>query len=1252
MNENDNHVSMICSNKECYFNKHPFPMFEGNDRKCMICNSDLIIVNEQHWLSKIVEDKNLWFKDSIDEWPCLIAFEFSRLKALCVNKNSYGVLWCLKDNFEAIIKFETLLAYAWAAVNMDSSFEEETIAKITTPNLSLGAWLQLAKIIVSNLKDRDIGLPKNILLDVIVDYYNTYDIVNWRNEKFGHGVMGFEDDESYKNDISIKIFRLCELLKKIDYSLRRIKLYVNHNIDRVYLNGAAIARTLSAEEEIYADIESEYEESFIISPFINICKNDDGGFGVYFFDSQKRPSISIFQEYNEGRRIKRRDTYFERLSACLNKKGLSLDSIADNPNKSEEEYRILDAPFVVDAYVPQSHLLTWVKNSVEKHSKGIFLLKMERGTGKSVFTEKLNRLFKDPLVFDEKCDVRTYHLSRMQTGGAGDMITYLSWLWDHDYNGYRYMGIKQWNEKIEIAPSQIMVRYLESVLESRIACSRSDKIMMVFDGLDEIVDDKIWSYFPKTEELPEGVYLLLSSRNPETEKLDEKISNNIKSIVPNEELSVHKECDDNIAFLRQYITNTNLSGMSVVKKDLLIEKSSFRILELSLLCRMLENGMSMETIGDSKDLMERYLALLQKRYGVKEFNKIKELLVIIAALGTKEPLSLNSIAQISMDNNVTIGLIGMIYDISPLLDIEHGENGNCYRISNEDVEKQIIKSITDSYDIIRNIIEFALAAMKEDYIPEKNSGESIVCAHITELSLMVPEGTRVMGDDRYDVLLNFCNKYKSQTLIYSSHMVYNCHKQLYYLCSIDFGYSHINTIRAKVELSSSLGQIGRRKEAIENSRETLKKYVNILGEMNTETVDFEYELAERIGITIDKQNNVEPIALFWDVFKKRRKIYGINHKKTLEALSSVARGYSLQRDYRHAIKLENKIYRIRRRALGEGHKETLLTLWSIADNYENMGLYEKALKIYKYIYDNKRKRLGKENDSSMRTLYDIAELLLKTKNKVEAMKAYDNIYTSLSSLQELNEEELILYNNLAISYYRQGDENKTIYIMESLKNIYEKMINSKDFSVRAAEKYTRTLFYFKRNKEAIKWEKRILENTVRNKGINHYESVYLQNNYSIWLDKCGEYDKAQIELKKTYEMYKELYGETSIHALTLLHKIATMMCKIGNYQDAYSIENDVCDKIYKTGSGDELLLIQSQCTLGVCLYELGRTNEALNILAKIFENFRELYKANLPDILVEWNKISEILKKLGITNEEFKKISKTDYRTFYSVSRC
>ena len=65
---------------------------------------------QQPWFKQLCADETLWQKNVFENYPCIIAHEYWRLYDLLDRGQTYGAFLQLKDVFEVLIKFPTLIA--------------------------------------------------------------------------------------------------------------------------------------------------------------------------------------------------------------------------------------------------------------------------------------------------------------------------------------------------------------------------------------------------------------------------------------------------------------------------------------------------------------------------------------------------------------------------------------------------------------------------------------------------------------------------------------------------------------------------------------------------------------------------------------------------------------------------------------------------------------------------------------------------------------------------------------------------------------------------------------------------------------------------------------------------------------------------------------------------------------------------------------------------------------------------------------
>ncbi len=992
--------------------------------------------DREDWLSVLAKDENLWISDAETSYPAVIAYEYRTLRRFCGEKRAYAVLLSLKDNFEALLKLEVLLAFAWAAQNGDEVFESRTISQLMVPNPSLGTWLSLASVILKDLRKAGMELPACIPLDKIRKEYDRKGIVNWRNEKIGHGAMSLSEDEEFRKDIREKIEILKKLLESIDEQLREQELYLPMDTagegTELILTGADMARGL-ARSGFVCFRTRDRSVGFYANPFITIRQHEKKGYGIYFFDNQRTKSITHFLAYAEGSRTKERQEYFERLRKYLESAGVHMDSKASDVYLSEEEIREMDELQMSHEFVKPQHLLKWLRTCLEEHERGIFLLKMERGTGKSVFTEKLSGLTEKCLKIADDLDARTYHFSRTQTAGSSDIRSVIEWLWRRDYDGKSWVRAPRISdyEKYGKLPGEALSAFLEEIRQYSIRNRGKKRLLMVLDGLDEISEDGLWDFIPKEEMISRGVYFLLTSRVPQSEELPENVCDHLEALSVTEEKCVSRQNSNNVEFLKEYINKTKIKLQADEEKTI-ISLSDHRVLQLGMLSRLVENGMPVSELPDFSKVVTVYLDALEKNYGEKEAVRLRELLAILCTLGRFEGLTIRSLGALTGENGPTLKLIGMLRDLSPMLKKERGDEGNRFEIANPGLSDELQKQIPEIEDTVRWIVDLTMTELYEENLEK---ALEVAAAHVVEMTDgMLPEGVKALGDNadralrkiirlrkpvKSDRIERKCERlleYKRQLFLYlritrgsddpytleaQEEYVRELWKQDYYeealvMCSQIYetvqgiwGPENFHTLAARFNMAQILSDMGRHEEALYHRERVFEFCKRIYGDKDEFTLQVQSTLA--ISLSALKRHE-ESLKVKEDALKKKKELSSEPNYSILREQSNLAASLSSLHRYEEALALERDSYEKKLRVLRPDHPSTLISLSNIGIYLGRMGRYEEALPFLEEAYRKKAANKGTRSPSTLLTQYFLAVTLEALGRTADALKIYQEIY--------------------------------------------------------------------------------------------------------------------------------------------------------------------------------------------------------------------------------------------------------------------
>ena len=1169
---------MRCINKNCIICQTRAEFPEGT-AVCPLCGEplegaavgeptegmDLKEREDAHWLEKIANDDAYWISDADQAYPSVVAYEYRKLREYCRAGNAYAALLSLKDNFEALLKLEVLLTYAWAAQNKDKDFEKSTISLLTTPNLTMGAWVELS---LKMEKACGADIPEGIPLKQLRKTYDRNGIVNWRNDRIGHGAMGLEESEDFREEIKNRIIILRDVYASIDEQLRQQELYLKAYEGEalrdgkavvggeILLTGADKARGLANGGKIWFRT-ADGEIDFCADPFIILRKDINNGYGIYFFDNQRTKEMSKFLAYVQGKYVCEGTDYFCRLRRELDTGDVSLGEAADSKLLTEEEERLLDSLQMSHTYVRPEHIKKWLGECLKNNDKGVFLLQMERGTGKSTFTEKLNCLYKNPEKIADDLDVRTYHLSRTQSAGAEDFRSTIEWQWGNQYEGRNWAKAPTMESFMNdgMEPAAALCAFLNKVKEYTVRNRGKKRLLMVLDGLDEIKDDKLWSYIPSSEELEEGIYFLLTSRNPETEDLPENTRRHLEELVVTDKYCVERKSQNNIDFLNKYINNAGLKSINKEQKELLMERSEYRVLLLGILCRLVNHGLNIQDLPDTSEVVAEYLKTLEEGYGEGEAMRLKEMLVALCTLGMYEPLTMQTLGTIFSEGGITLRLIGIIRDLSPLLRTERGKFGNAYTLANEDLAKELLEQIGENtvQGTVRSVVQLSMSLLRDrlqdpgpidfseamhmmrdtrDYddgyrlegdILKQEPGIDAVMAHVTDLAKnYLPEGVKAMGEKAGFILNAWCKSQWAKPY-WDARRLPNYYRQsnLYWqvlaeaererqkeehtnAITYDFEGPILQALRAEEQLGVILALMGEDTQAIPILEDAYRKgkKEDFLGESSRWTLLTQFYLATALGRL---GRTEEAIKILEDACENAKGVFDIESVLQIQLAEMLGKlGYLDEAD--------DKLNEVVERG---SHREINLATSAMARMYAENGedITQQAVLDFEKMYQEQKDEWGEDDPITQDMLDTLCLLYYKTENYEKALDKAIKRYEYVKAWV--------------------GEEHPKIWRLAQIRALIIGRLGNRDD-----------------RDEMLRIQEDLIEKNEQKYGNNHPQTLLFRHNYAVLLGESGRNEEALQILRDVYNREKALLGEKHIYTRDTKRELAGVLEILGEYEEA------------------------------------------------------------------------------------------------------
>ncbi|QOY50957.1 tetratricopeptide repeat protein [Candidatus Sulfurimonas baltica] len=645
----------------------------------------------QHWLETTIEDESLWNKPIFGTDIPIISAEYKRLYELCENKQSFGMLLEIKDIFEILIKLPTLLTAS--AIYIKSSFSEvesKLLIAMLEKQLSLGTWESIAR----SSQELNIDNPIENWLTNIIQVFKDGRITQWRNEEIGHGALSLDETDVFQEDIKSKL----SILKK----------FFEENISTLIM----------LKEPVYQELmESIYFEK-------------DTNNNIHFFDSYGYGKTSRV-DYRNGTYSKKIESQFTSLSNSLSisQSTNRLDGCADGGVREAVVQKMFEELHKVDDYETPTYLVDWLKTNMNNHKKGLFLLQMQRGMGKSMFSRALDQLSLTKIKIPNTL-VRAYYINDVYSYKLDEFTSVV----DRQILNKQLLD-KRIEDKIvgsaipKSLDSKSQAKDLTNMLHEYKKVYGEENILFIIDGLDEIPvtqEKSILGILPSDDDLPEGVFILFTSRV----KLSQKIQTKLDSISFTDKKSVLKDDAD-------YISNTNKYIRKYIKLDLddttlvfIKERSDSRYVYIKLIKELVKTiGLEIEDIPNADKIIELYLSNLKAKYGDKFFTNITNLLAVVST--QYEPLTLQEIAYMLQDECISFKLLAWINDTRGFFRFERSYRGNIISIEHADIKSYLTKdkSVLDAMNYILSILVENITNEKHT-IDLQIDGESYLLSHI------------------------------------------------------------------------------------------------------------------------------------------------------------------------------------------------------------------------------------------------------------------------------------------------------------------------------------------------------------------------------------------------------------------------------------------------------------------------------------------------------------------------------------------
>lgn len=688
-------------------------------------------------LNELKSDKYWVAESELLHIPYVMREEYTLLRQSVINEDVCGAIFRIKDICETSMKIPVIMSIIAISYYIENSSDfiikdveelleeqenfkndsvnhgkkaevqqkfSELLLKMYGTPLSIGNWSDLINLLISNANsfELDINLKHilqktKVLINTKVGKYQS--VPNWRNKVMGHGTLGIDTNEYW-----IQIEDLVIALKK-------------------YFNGIAREDTLDfLYEKVHIDEAGRNlvidGVEYPISMYVHAIDDKTLCYFDSFFSNKK--SVEITDYFTAPRVLVDNEQYlkiYERCTAYKNARGQKKVRRITNSEEREKFACLNNVP----KFMEPKYVISQVTEFMEKNSRGVLCLEMERGMGKSVLAHYLDGRYKKEIVTEPlNAVVRVYHISDMQLrhdNRKADFFTALEAnlkaysagktleVDDEEYEDENGTNLRDVIKKGGLTAQKGFVEFLNLFrmrYEDEVGLD-SVKLVYIIDGIDELNADTkcILDLIPSesvfdslgTNEA-DNIYIILLSRTqkevglPDTARLCIEIAEKLagKNVVRFDTNNTQYR-----QLLRQYI-NKNYGIVSPELCDRIINEAERKFLYIQPYMAMGKNVMKTCSTVTATEVAKNYIDLLIKAYyGTSKHN----LYLVLSAIALFGSISIKKLCDLILFTDVTYDCIGIVNDILPLLLVKRTEGEDEYSFANEEYREYILSSFKE-----------------------------------------------------------------------------------------------------------------------------------------------------------------------------------------------------------------------------------------------------------------------------------------------------------------------------------------------------------------------------------------------------------------------------------------------------------------------------------------------------------------------------------------------------------------------------
>ncbi|CAE7791759.1 NPHP3 [Symbiodinium sp. CCMP2592] len=439
---------------------------------------------------------------------------------------------------------------------------------------------------------------------------------------------------------------------------------------------------------------------------------------------------------------------------------------------------------------------------------------------------------------------------------------------------------------------------------------------------------------------------------------------------------------------------------------------------------------------------------------------------------------------------------------------------------------------------------------------------------------------------------------------------------------------HSWALAGKMDMATTLCNLGRFEEALQMEQEVLAAQTEALGARHPDTL----RAQGNIAMTLWSLGRFEEaLQMEQEVLAAQTEALGARHPDTLRAQGNIAMTlWSLGR-FEEALQMEQEVLAAQTEALGARHPDTLRAQGNMASTLRKLGRFEEALQMEQEVLAAQTEALGARHPDTLRAQGNMAGTLGGLGRFEEALQMEQEVLAARSeALGARHPDTICAQANMAGTLRNLGRFEEALHMeQEALAARTEALGARHPHTLAVQGNMAMNLRSLGRFEEGLQMAQEVLAARTEALGARHPKALREQGNIAMTLWSLGRFEEALQMQQEVLAARTEALGARHPDTLLAQGNMAVTLKSLGRFEEALQMSQEVLTALIEALGARHPDTLLAQGNMAVTLKSLGRFEEALQMEQEVLAARTEALGARHPDTLIAQGNMASTLGSLG-----------------------